>query len=34
MDLGGKMEGEIEIKCDADELFQICSGKKHIQYQT
>ncbi|KAL7240221.1 hypothetical protein ACSBR2_005980 [Camellia fascicularis] len=28
MDLGGKMEGEVEIKCDADELFQICSGKK------
>ncbi|KAI7981942.1 hypothetical protein LOK49_Contig6G00014 [Camellia lanceoleosa] len=31
MDLGGKMEGEVEIKCDADELFQIGSGKKaHI----
>ncbi|KAI7981930.1 hypothetical protein LOK49_Contig6G00009 [Camellia lanceoleosa] len=31
MDLGGKMEGEVEIKCDADELFQICFGKKaHI----
>ncbi|GMP59223.1 hypothetical protein CsSME_00022592 [Camellia sinensis var. sinensis] len=28
MDLGGKMEDEVEIKCDADELFQICSGKK------
>ncbi|KAI7981938.1 MLP-like protein 43 [Camellia lanceoleosa] len=28
MDLGGKMEGEVEIKCDTDELFQICSGKK------
>ncbi|KAI8024371.1 MLP-like protein 328 [Camellia lanceoleosa] len=28
MDLGGKMEGEVEIKCDADELFQICSEGK------